>query len=72
MLPNTAKTHPPKNKTIAAWLAFIFGQLGIHRLYLFGIKDLWAWVHPIAAALLEIFGGSDFRKRNKFSVYELF
>ncbi|MBC7610207.1 MAG: hypothetical protein H7228_11655 [Polaromonas sp.] len=51
MLSNTANTHTPKNKTAAAWLAFIFGQLGIHRLYLFGIKDMWAWVHPIAAAL---------------------
>jgi hypothetical protein len=41
----------PKNKTTAAWLAFIGGQLGLHRLYLFGMADLWAWVHPIAAAL---------------------
>ena len=40
-----------KNKTIAAWLAFIGGQLGLHRLYLFGFGDLWAWVHPMAAAL---------------------
>lgn len=41
----------PKNKTAAAWLAFIGGQLGLHRLYLFGLGDLWAWMHPIAAAL---------------------
>ena len=41
----------PKNKTLAAWLAFIGGQLGLHRLYLFGLGDLWAWMHPIAAAL---------------------
>ena len=41
----------PKNKTLAAWLAFITGQLGIHRLYLFGLSDVWAWLHPIAAAL---------------------
>jgi hypothetical protein len=41
----------PKNKTIAAWLAFIGGQLGLHRLYLFGFSDLWAWVHPMVAAL---------------------
>ena len=40
-----------KNKTIATWLAFIGGQLGLHRLYLFGFGDLWAWVHPMAAAL---------------------
>jgi hypothetical protein len=40
-----------KNKTLAAWLAFIGGQLGLHRLYLFGFGDLWAWVHPMVAAL---------------------
>ena len=40
-----------KNKTTAAWLAFIFGQLGVHRLYLFGFRDLWAWLHPLVAAL---------------------
>lgn len=41
----------PKNKTVAAWLAFIFGQLGLHRFYLFGVKDAWAWLHPVAAAI---------------------
>ena len=40
-----------KNKTLAAWLAFIGGQLGLHRLYLYGWSDLWAWVHPAIAAL---------------------
>lgn len=43
--------HTTKNKTLAAWLAFIGGQLGLHRMYLFGLGDLWAWVHPIVAAL---------------------
>lgn len=41
----------PKNKTLAAWLALIGGQVGLHRLYLFGWRDFWAWVHPIVAAL---------------------
>ena len=40
-----------KNKTIATWLAFIGGQLGLHRLYLYGPSDLWAWAHPLVAAL---------------------
>lgn len=45
--------HAPstKNKTAATWLAFIGGQLGLHRLYLFGVGDIWAWMHPIMAAL---------------------
>ena len=41
----------PKNKTTASWLAFIFGQLGLHRFYLFGPKDPRAWMHPVVAAL---------------------
>ena len=40
-----------KNKTLATWLAFIFGQLGLHRLYLFGLKDKLAWLHPVLAAI---------------------
>jgi len=40
-----------KNKTAAAWLAFIGGQLGLHRLYLYGWRDAWAWAHPAVAAL---------------------
>lgn len=40
-----------KNKTVAAWLAFIGGQLGLHRFYLYGWGDLWGWVHPMVAAL---------------------
>ena len=40
-----------KNKTLAAWLAFIGGQVGLHRFYLYGWRDLWAWAHPLVAAL---------------------
>ena len=41
----------PKNKTTATWLAFLFGQFGLHRFYLFGWTDLWAWAHPLVAAI---------------------
>lgn len=41
----------PKNKTIAAWLAFIGGQMGLHRFYLHGWRDPWGWAHPVLAAL---------------------
>lgn len=36
-----------KNKTLATLLAFVFGGLGAHRFYLFGIRDIWGWVHVI-------------------------
>ena len=42
---------PLKNKTIATWLAFIFGQLGLHRFYLFSLNDKLAWLHPLLAAI---------------------
>ncbi|MFO1273814.1 MAG: hypothetical protein U1F50_19445 [Rubrivivax sp.] len=35
-----------RSKTLATWLAFAFGSLGLHRLYLHGRGDLWAWLHP--------------------------
>ena len=40
-----------KNKTRATWLAFIGGQLGLHRIYLYGWRDVLAWMHPLVAAL---------------------
>ncbi len=47
----TPTSPSTKNKTAAAWLAFIGGQLGLHRFYLFGLRDAWAWLHPVAATL---------------------
>ena len=33
-----------KSKTLATWLALLGGALGVHRLYLHGPRDPWAWV----------------------------
>ena len=44
-------TQSIKNKTLATWLALLFGQTGVHRMYLFGVQDLWAWAHPLTAAV---------------------
>ncbi|AMM25607.1 hypothetical protein [Variovorax sp. PAMC 28711] len=40
-----------KNKTLAAWLSFIGGPLGLHRFYLRGFGDLMGWLLPIPTAL---------------------
>ena len=40
-----------KNKTLAAWLAFVGGPLGLHRFYLRGVGDLLGWLLPIPTAL---------------------
>jgi Mn2+/Fe2+ NRAMP family transporter len=38
-----ASTH--KNKTLTTLLAAALGGTGIHRFYLRGWKDIWAWLH---------------------------
>ncbi|MDM0043655.1 TM2 domain-containing protein [Variovorax dokdonensis] len=40
-----------KNKTVAAWLAFLGGPLGLHRFYLKGPGDTIGWLLPIPTAL---------------------
>lgn len=46
-----SKTH--KNKTFATLFAALFGAIGLHRFYLHGIRDAWAWLHmcslPVSA-----------------------
>ena len=34
-----------RSKTVATWLAVVGGTLGLHRLYLNGVKDAPAWLH---------------------------
>ncbi|MEJ7928971.1 hypothetical protein WG922_03200 [Ramlibacter sp. AN1015] len=40
-----------RSKTVAAWLAFLGGPLGLHRFYLHGLGDLLGWALPIPTAL---------------------
>jgi len=40
-----------KNKTLAAWLCFVAGPLGLHRFYLRGAGDVLGWALPIPTAL---------------------
>lgn len=49
----TTTTAAPrsKNKTFAAWLAFVGGPLGLHRFYLYGMGDWLGWLLPIPTAL---------------------
>ena len=42
----TAAASPrPRSRAVAAWLAVVFGTLGVHRLYLYGPRDALAWLH---------------------------
>jgi hypothetical protein len=44
-----------KNKTLAAWLAFLGGPLGLHRFYLHGMRDLLGWLLPVPT-LIGLYG----------------
>lgn len=46
---------PARSKTLATWLAVIGGGLGLHRFYLHGVRDPYAWAH-VPAALLGAYG----------------
>lgn len=40
-----------KHKWLLPWLALIGGAFGLHRFYLFGLRDKFAWIHlPFALA----------------------
>lgn len=49
--PFPAQWRMLKNKTLAAWLTFVGGPLGLHRFYLRGLHDMLGWVLPIPTAL---------------------
>lgn len=53
-----------KNKTIAAWLTFLGGPLGLHRFYLFGWDDWLGWLLPIPTAL----GWYGFERMRRYGV----
>ncbi len=40
-----------KNKTLAVWLCFLGGPLGLHRFYLRGLGDMMGWLLPIPTAI---------------------
>ena len=47
-----------KNKTLVTFLAATLGGLGVHRFYLCGWRDKWAWLHlcciPITLAAISL------------------
>ena len=40
-----------RSKGVATWLALALGSLGAHRFYLYGWRDLGAWLHPLPTLL---------------------
>jgi TM2 domain-containing membrane protein YozV len=47
-----ASTSPRfRSKTLTAALAFLFGSLGAHRFYLYGIRDICGWAHLLGTLI---------------------
>ena len=36
-----------RSKTLATWIAFFGGVVGLHRFYLHGLRDVWGWLFPL-------------------------
>ena len=50
-MPEAAQPAAYRSKSVAAWLTLLLGTLGVHRLYLHGLRDVKAWLHPLPTAL---------------------
>ena len=46
MTPPGAAAGRPRSRAVATWLALVGGGFGLHRFYLHGGRDVWAWLHP--------------------------
>jgi hypothetical protein len=53
-----------RSKAVATWLALVGGSLGLHRLYLYGWRDAWAWLHPLPTLV----GAYGFWRMREFGV----
>ena len=49
----SGKPAPPRfrSKTLTAALAFLFGSIGAHRFYLYGMRDKYGWAHIVGIVL---------------------
>ncbi|WP_248320286.1 NINE protein [Caballeronia sp. Sq4a] len=47
------KAAPPyfRSKTLTAALAFLFGSIGLHRFYLYGMRDKYGWAHIVGIVM---------------------
>jgi len=44
-----------KSKTLATWIALVFGSVGLHRFYLHGFRDRWGWLF-FAPTMVGLYG----------------
>ncbi len=53
--PVNAETAHYKSKTLATWIALVGGAAGLHRFYLHGFRDPWAWLF-VVPSLVGLYG----------------
>ncbi len=46
MTPAGTAPRRARSRTVATWLALVGGSVGLHRFYLHGARDAWAWLYP--------------------------
>jgi hypothetical protein len=63
-MPPPAPVGRAPSKAVATWLALVGGSLGLHRFYLHGARDLWAWLHPLPTLV----GAYGFWRMREFGV----
>ena len=51
----TSSSQRYRSKTLATWIALIGGAFGLHRFYLHGLSDRWAWLF-IPPTLVGLYG----------------
>ena len=64
MTPPGAPAGRPRSRAVATWLALVGGSLGVHRFYLHGRGDAWAWLHPLPTLV----GAYGFWRMREFGV----
>ena len=50
MTSRSTPTAGYKSKTLATWIALVGGVLGLHRFYLYGLRDRWGWLCLVPTA----------------------
>jgi hypothetical protein len=51
----SARAAGYKSKTLATWVALLFGSVGLHRFYLHGFGDRWGWLF-FAPTMVGLYG----------------
>lgn len=52
---NATRRGHRRSKTLATWITFVGGSIGLHRFYLHGLRDPWGWLY-VWPTLVGVYG----------------